>query len=58
VLSALVIYAVLYRFLDEAAPHLAPQTAGAALPAHHTGHGHREVAASVDDAAKKRKQAS
>jgi MFS superfamily sulfate permease-like transporter len=32
VLSALVIYGLLYRFLDNAAPHLAPQTADAPLP--------------------------
>jgi MFS superfamily sulfate permease-like transporter len=32
VLSALVIYGLLYRFLDDAAPHLAPQTADAPLP--------------------------
>jgi MFS superfamily sulfate permease-like transporter len=35
VLSALVIYGVLYRFLDESAPHLAPQTAGAPMPPEH-----------------------
>jgi MFS superfamily sulfate permease-like transporter len=35
VLSALVIYGVLYRFLDVAPPHLAPQTAGAPMPTEH-----------------------
>jgi MFS superfamily sulfate permease-like transporter len=58
VLSSLIIYAVLYRFLDEAAPHLAPQTADAPLPAHHAGHVHLDVAADGDGASKKRKQAS
>jgi hypothetical protein len=59
VLSALVIYGVLYRFLDEAPPHLAPQTADAVLPAHHAHHeAHHGLAVERENEAKKRKQAS
>jgi hypothetical protein len=59
VLSALVIYGVLYRFLDEAPPHLAPQTAGAPITAHHAPHNaHHGLAAELEGEAKKRKQAS
>ncbi len=59
VLSALVVYGVLYRFLDEAPPHLAPQTSDAALPAHHAHHeAHHGLAVERENEAKKRKQAS
>jgi MFS superfamily sulfate permease-like transporter len=59
VLSALVIYGVLYRFLDAAPPHLAAQTAGAPMPAHHPHHeAHRGLAVDRQGDAEKRKQAS
>jgi sulfate permease, SulP family len=60
VLSALMLYGVLYRFLDAAPPHLATQTMDAPLPAHHGLHdGHQITAdkAEADDA-EKRKAAS
>jgi len=57
VLSALVIYGLLYRFLDEASPHLAPQTAAGPLPAQHSMHTSQRALAG-DDADQQRKQAS